>query len=89
MAETIKLMNTPRDPAHTQAIVTRMEMAFGMDLSQVRTQGGSGAPAGAQAYVTGSDVFFAPGRYAPGTPAGQQLAAHELAHVVQQDGAPR
>ena len=36
------------------------------------------------AYTVGSHVVFGTGRYAPGTPDGQRLLAHELTHVVQQ-----
>src|SRR5205085_5450383 len=36
----------------------------------------------------GHNILFASGRYAPGTPAGRQLLAHELTHVIQQDSAP-
>lgn len=43
----------------------------------------------ANAVTLGRDIFFAPGRYAPGTPAGDRLLAHELAHVAQQQGEPR
>jgi hypothetical protein len=39
------------------------------------------------AYSFGSHVVFGAGQYSPGTPSGQRLLAHELAHVVQQDGA--
>jgi hypothetical protein len=42
----------------------------------------------AQAFTHGSDVFFGAGGYAPGTPAGRRLLAHELTHVVQQGRAP-
>lgn len=42
----------------------------------------------ARAFTVGSDVFFAKGEYRPGTPAGDELITHELAHVVQQRGAP-
>jgi len=44
---------------------------------------------GANAVTVGKDIFFAPGRYAPGTPGGDRLLAHELAHVAQQGGEPR
>lgn len=44
---------------------------------------------GANALTIGQDIFFAPGRYAPGTPTGDRLLAHELAHVAQQQGEPR
>lgn len=43
----------------------------------------------ANAVTLGRDIFFAPGRYAPGTPAGDRLLAHELTHVAQQQGEPR
>ena len=39
---------------------------------------------GAKAYTFGSDVVFSPGSYQPGSRGGQELLAHELAHVVQQ-----
>jgi Domain of unknown function (DUF4157) len=39
---------------------------------------------GAVAFTTGSDIYFAPGRYEPGSPEGLRLLGHELAHVVQQ-----
>ena len=34
------------------------------------------------------DIFFASGEYRPDTPDGEALIAHEVAHVVQQRGAP-
>ena len=40
------------------------------------------------AFATGTDVYFAQNEYKPNTSAGDQLIAHELAHVVQQRGAP-
>lgn len=43
----------------------------------------------ANAVTLGRDIYFAPGRYAPGTPAGDRLLAHELTHVAQQQGEPR
>jgi hypothetical protein len=42
----------------------------------------------ARAFATGTDVFFARGEYSPGSASGDRLIAHELAHVVQQRGAP-
>jgi hypothetical protein len=42
----------------------------------------------ARAFATGSDVYFARGEYNPGSSDGDRLIAHELAHVVQQRGAP-
>jgi len=41
---------------------------------------------GAEAFTYGSDIYFAPGRYQPGSTNGERLLAHELTHVVQQAG---
>ncbi len=67
------------------------EGAFGADFSGVRVHPDSrSAPAlGAEAFTQGTDIHFAPGRYDPGTSAGDHLLAHELAHVVQQNGVRR
>jgi hypothetical protein len=40
----------------------------------------------AKAFTTGQDVFFRQGAYQPGNQRGQELIAHELTHVVQQNG---
>ena len=49
----------------------------------------SGAALGASAYAAGNDTVFGPGQYAPGSPDGQDLIAHELTHVKQQsEGRP-
>ena len=67
------------------------EPRFGQDFSQVRVHA-DGQAAGlaravdARAFTVGSSVAFGAGEYAPGTPAGRQLLAHELTHVVQQTG---
>jgi hypothetical protein len=43
----------------------------------------------AAAFASGTDVFFAPGVFQPGDPAGLHVVGHELAHVIQQKyGAP-
>jgi len=64
------------------------EEFFGTDLSQVRIHDDAQADAlsqdvNANAFTTGSDVFFRRGAYDPGSEAGRKLLAHELAHVVQ------
>jgi hypothetical protein len=41
----------------------------------------------ALAYTVGNEVVFNAGRFAPQTPSGLHLLAHELTHVVQQQGA--
>ncbi|WP_432810468.1 eCIS core domain-containing protein [Pantanalinema sp. GBBB05] len=38
----------------------------------------------AKAFTTGQDIFFRGGAYNPGSRDGQELIAHELTHVVQQ-----
>jgi hypothetical protein len=68
-----------------------MESRFGADFSGVRVHDDARAAESARAvdahaYAVGRDVVFAAGRYAPGTPAGDRLLAHELAHTLQ-DGA--
>ncbi|MEH2452877.1 eCIS core domain-containing protein [Nostoc sp.] len=68
-----------------------MEQAFGADFSgvKVHTDGQSdqlNRSIQAQAFTTGQDVFFRRGEYNPGSRGGQELLAHELTHVVQQNG---
>ncbi len=68
-----------------EVVRRQMEAAFGVDFSDVRVhEGDAAAELGALAYTEGHDVHFAPGRYRPGTPEGNELIGHELAHVVQQ-----
>jgi len=68
-----------------------MENAFGADFSGVRVHSDSQSDAlnqsiQARAFTTGQDVFFRQGEYNPGSSQGQELLAHELTHVVQQNG---
>jgi hypothetical protein len=66
-------------------LLAKMEAAFGADFSGVRVHvGPQAARIGAIAFTTGNDLYFAPGRYQPGSVQGQQLIGHELAHVIQQ-----
>lgn len=44
---------------------------------------------GALAYAQGSDIHFAPGQYDPNSKSGQELLAHELTHVQQQQSEGR
>lgn len=63
----------------------KMERFFSTDFSGVRVHVGPEAPAiGALAFTVGDTIVFAPGQYDPGSPRGQQILGHELAHVVQQ-----
>jgi hypothetical protein len=75
------------------AVRARFAPKLGDDLADVRVHTDEGANAlaravSARAFATGPDVFFARGEYRPSSPDGQRLIAHELAHVVQQRGAP-
>jgi outer membrane protein OmpA-like peptidoglycan-associated protein len=65
-----------------------VEAVTGADLSGVQVfTGGASADAagqlGASAYAADGAVHFGAGQYAPGTPTGDHLLAHELAHVAQ------
>jgi hypothetical protein len=77
-------------PSRVQKI---MGSRFGFDFSQVKVHDDEQAAAatrsvGALAYTLGRDIAFAPGMFQPTTPTGLFLIAHELSHVVQQDGVP-
>lgn len=70
----------------------QMESGLGADLSSVRVHDDDEShdlnrSLNAHAFTTGEDVFFGEGEYAPHNGGGQRLIAHEMAHVVQQDGA--
>jgi outer membrane protein OmpA-like peptidoglycan-associated protein len=76
---------TPGEPI-AESERPALEAAFGEDLSEVRIhrseQAGKWADAaGANAFSSGRDIYFAPGAYNSST------LAHEVTHVVQQDGA--
>lgn len=70
---------------------SRMESAFGESFGDVRVHAGQGAGEVAEeldalAFTRGRDIYFKEGEYNPSTREGQELLAHELAHVVQQRG---
>jgi hypothetical protein len=59
------------------------------DLSRVRIHTGGPAEQSARevnalAFTVGQDIVFRNGLYAPGSPSGRSLLAHELAHTAQQ-----
>lgn len=67
------------------------EQRMQADLSRVRIHSGLAAAReadrlAADAFTVGDHIAFAQGEYRPDTPAGQELIAHELAHVAQQQG---
>ncbi len=70
------------------------ERHFGADLGAVRVHTGEQASSAAhaidaRAFTVGTDIAFARGTFSPHTPDGRHLLAHELAHVIQNDGAIR
>ncbi|HWU89094.1 MAG TPA: DUF4157 domain-containing protein, partial [Kofleriaceae bacterium] len=76
-------------PAQPLDLATRwrMEQAFGFDFNGVSIYRDSALATGAtRALVKDGEIHFRRGAYQPGTPAGDRLIAHELAHVVQQRG---
>ncbi|MEL7039720.1 MAG: DUF4157 domain-containing protein, partial [Cyanobacteria bacterium J06592_8] len=68
-----------------------METAFGVNFGQVRIHRDSESnrlsrSLDAEAFTTGTDIFFRQNNYNPSSSQGQKLLAHELTHVVQQSG---
>jgi hypothetical protein len=68
-----------------------MEPKFGHDFSAVRVHTDSRAAESARAmnalaYTVGRDVVFGATQYAPESNLGRGLIAHELTHVIQQQG---
>lgn len=65
-----------------------MESAFDADFSGVRIHTGDSSSRlnnliSARAFTTGQDIFFGAGHFAPGSPGGDHVLAHELAHTLQ------
>ncbi|HNW89166.1 MAG TPA: DUF4157 domain-containing protein [Bacteroidales bacterium] len=70
---------------------TFMESSFGTDFSHVKIHTDSNAEQmnkelNAQAFTHGSDIYFNSGKFNPESSSGKHLLAHELTHVVQQQG---
>lgn len=78
-----KLMPQREGDPIPEAELQNLEAAFGRDLSAVRIhRDQEEAPDhGATAFTSGRDIYFAPGGY------GSETLAHEVAHVIQQQGA--
>lgn len=71
---------------------TQFEQALQTDLSAVTihtdaTAQQHTAALGAKAVTVGQDIYFDKDQYAPETPAGRELLAHEVAHAAQQQHA--
>jgi hypothetical protein len=72
-------------------IRTFMEPRFDADFSQVRVHADADSAQVSQsiqarAFTHGSHIYFGAGQYDPSSSTGKRLLAHELAHVVQQNG---
>ena len=74
-----------------EASRAELEPRFGYDFSHVRVH--TDTPASetahalkARAFTVGHDIAFNSGEYAPESTTGKKLLAHELTHVIQQDG---
>jgi Domain of unknown function (DUF4157) len=75
----------------SDTVRTFMETRFGHDFGDVRIHTDSDAAQmtkalHAEAFATGRDIYFQPGKFAPHVSSGKRLLAHELTHVVQQRG---
>jgi hypothetical protein len=75
----------------TRSVRDFFEPRFGHDFSGVRVHNDAKAAdtahaVSARAFTVGRDIIFGNGQYAPDTKGGRRLMAHELAHVVQQNG---
>ena len=86
-----ELLESPGEPLDP-ATRTSMESSFGYDFGHVRMHSDERAArsteaVGAAAYTVGPHVAFGRGLYEPNTAAGQKVLAHELAHVVEDEGA--
>lgn len=73
------------------AVRRQLEPSFGLGFADVRVHDDAATAQmaesiGARAFTHGNDVYFGKGAYAPGSPSGDHLLAHELAHVAQQTG---
>jgi len=84
-----EVLRAPGRPLDT-ATLGFMEPRFGRDFSHVRVHADSQAAESARsvnalAYTVGQNIVFDSGQYAPATPGGQRLLAHELTHVLQQE----
>lgn len=89
--DTESAINRSRGGGHPLDTDTRryFEPRLDRDLSDVKAHTDPSAARlasdmGAQAFTVGRDIYFAEGRYQPGTATGRSLLAHELTHTIQQ-----
>jgi hypothetical protein len=74
-----------------KAFRAKIEPEMGADFSGVRVHNDATAnhlsrSIQAKAFTTGTHIFMKQGEYNPSSRGGQELLAHELTHVVQQNG---
>lgn len=84
----VELIRRSRGQRLPSDVASRLSAALGVDISDAVIHTDSAAAEAAKAvnahaFATGKDVFFAAGKYNPGTKDGDELLAHELTHVVQ------
>ena len=85
------VLSSPGQPLDS-ATRAFMEPRFGYDFSGVRIHAGDKAAASAQAlrasaYTVGRHIVFGNREFSSEDPDARQLVAHELTHVIQQQGA--
>ena len=80
-----------RSPGRPLDVELRRELAdeLGSDFDAVRVHSDVAADrlaagVAADAFTRGNDLYFAAGKYEPGTQTGRRLLRHELGHVAQQ-----
>ena len=87
-----EVLRSPGQPLNPATRVCGHGAALRHDFSRVRVHvGGRGGgrtarAVNALAYTVGNNVVFGTGKYNPQSEHGNRLLAHELAHVVQQNG---
>lgn len=86
-----EVLSSPGQPLDS-ATRDFFEPRFGHDFSRVRVHADdraadSARAVNAAAYTVGRDIVFDSNRYRPSEASGNQLIAHELAHVAQQKAA--
>jgi Domain of unknown function (DUF4157) len=88
--EVLRSPGQPLDPATRAFMETRVGYDFsGVGVHSDESAARSARDVAANAYTVGSHIVFGAGQFDPGSGAGGRLLAHELTHVIQQNGAGR